>query len=123
MSQRFPRRFGKLCFRKLSNRLFDKEDKPHHDFTTKGLSAHRKFISPLTAETFFVSFLLAATIVLFASELLRLDVVAVLVVFILILSCVFTTVEALGGSGNTFVLLISGVFVGALGGDFPFKFS
>jgi di/tricarboxylate transporter len=65
----------------------------------------------MTGETLFVFLLLAATIVLFASELLRLDVVAVLVVLILMLSQVLSPTEALAGFGDPLVLLIAGLFV------------
>jgi di/tricarboxylate transporter len=65
----------------------------------------------MTGETLFVFLLLAATIVLFASELLRLDVVAVMVVLVLMLSQVLSPTEALGGFGDPLVLLIAGLFV------------
>ena len=65
----------------------------------------------MTGETLFVFLLLAATIVLFASELLRLDVVAVLVVLVLMVSQVLSPTEALAGFGDPLVLLIAGLFV------------
>jgi di/tricarboxylate transporter len=65
----------------------------------------------MIGETLFVFLLLAATIVLFASEFLRLDVVAVLVVLVLMLSQVLSPTEALAGFGDPLVLLIAGLFV------------
>lgn len=69
----------------------------------------------MTGETLFVFLLLAITIILFASELLALDVVAVLVVLALMLSRVLSPVEALSGFGDPLVLLIGGLFVVAEG--------
>ena len=65
----------------------------------------------MTGETLFVFILLAITIALFASELLPLDVVAVLVVLALMLSQVLSPAEALSGFGDPLVLLIAGMFV------------
>jgi di/tricarboxylate transporter len=65
----------------------------------------------MTGETLIVFLLLAATIILFASELLRLDVVAILVVLVLMLSRVLSPTEALAGFGDPLVLLIAGLFV------------
>ncbi len=65
----------------------------------------------MTGEILFVFLLLAATIILFASELLRLDVIAILVVLVLMLSQVLSPTEALGGFGDPLVLLIAGLFV------------
>ncbi len=69
----------------------------------------------MTGETLFVFILLAITIILFASELLPLDVTAVLVVLALMLSHVLSPAEALSGFGDPLVLLIAGVFVIAEG--------
>ncbi len=65
----------------------------------------------MTGETLFVLILLAITIVLFASELLPLDVVAIMVVLALMLSQVLSPTEALAGFGDPLVLLIAGMFV------------
>ena len=69
----------------------------------------------MTGETLFIFILLAATIVLFASELLPLEVMAVLVVLALMLSHVLSPAEALSGFGDPLVLLIAGLFVVAEG--------
>lgn len=69
----------------------------------------------MTGETLFVFLLLAITIILFAGELLSLEVVAVLVVLALMLSRVLSPVEALSGFGDPLVLLIAGLFVIAEG--------
>ena len=69
----------------------------------------------MTGETLFVFLLLAITIILFASELLPLDMVAVLVVLALMLSRVLSPAEALSGFGDPLVLLIGGLFVVAEG--------
>ena len=71
--------------------------------------------SPMTSETLFVFILLAITIILFAGELLSLEVVAVLVVLALMLSRVLSPAEALSGFGDPLVLLITGLFVIAEG--------
>ena len=69
----------------------------------------------MTSETLFVFLLLAITIILFAGELLSLEVVAVLVVLALMLSRVLSPAEALSGFGDPLVLLIAGLFVIAEG--------
>ena len=69
----------------------------------------------MTGETLFVFILLTITIALFASELLRLDVVAVLVVLALMLSHVLSPAQALSGFGDPLIVLIAGVFVIAEG--------
>ncbi len=69
----------------------------------------------MTGETLFILILLAATIGLFASEILRLDVVAVLLLLALMLSHVLSPAEALSGFGDPLVLLLAGVFVVAEG--------
>jgi len=55
--------------------------------------------------------LLAVTIILFAGEFLRLDLVALLVVLALMLSKVLTPGEAVAGFGDPLILLIAGLFV------------
>jgi len=65
----------------------------------------------MSGETLFVFILLAVTIALFASELLPLDVVAVLVVLALMLGHVLSPAEALAGFGDPLVLLLAGMFV------------
>ncbi len=69
----------------------------------------------MTGETLFVFLLLAITIALFVSELLPLELVAVLVLLALMLSHVLTPAEALSGFGDPLVLLIAGLFVVAGG--------
>jgi len=69
----------------------------------------------MTSETLFVFILLAITIILFAGELLSLEVVAVLVVLALMLGRVLSPAEALSGFGDPLVLLIAGLFVIAEG--------
>ena len=69
----------------------------------------------MIGETLFVFILLTITIILFASELLPLDMVAVLVVLALMLSQVLSPAEALSGFGDPLVLLIAGLFVIAEG--------
>ncbi len=59
----------------------------------------------------FVFGLLAITVAAFASDRLRLDLIAILVVLALILSEVLTPREALAGFGDTVVLLIAGLFI------------
>ena len=65
----------------------------------------------MTGETLFIFILLTATIALFASELLPLEVTAVLVVLALMLSHVLSPAEALSGFGDPLVLLLAGLFV------------
>jgi di/tricarboxylate transporter len=65
----------------------------------------------MTAQTVFVFVLLAVTVVLFVSDRIRLDVVALLVILALLLSGVLTPDEALAGFGDPVVLLIAGLFV------------
>jgi di/tricarboxylate transporter len=55
--------------------------------------------------------LLAATILLFASDRLRLDLVAVLALLGLLLTGVLTPAEALGGFSDPLVLIVAGLFV------------
>ena len=65
----------------------------------------------MTGETLFVFGLLLVTVILFASDRLRLDVVAMLVIGALLLSGLLSPREALAGFGDPVVLLIAGLFV------------
>lgn len=59
----------------------------------------------------YVFFVLAMTIVLFASNRLRLDVIAGMVIVALAAPGILTPAEAVSGFGNSLVLLIAGLFV------------
>ena len=61
-------------------------------------------------QTLFIFLLLTITIILFASELFPLEVVAVLVVLVLMLSQVLSPAEAVSGFGDPLILLIAGLF-------------
>ncbi|TVR97849.1 MAG: SLC13 family permease [Rhodospirillales bacterium] len=65
----------------------------------------------MTGEILFVFGLLAAAIVLFASDRVRLDVVAVMVVLALAISGILSGREAVAGFGEPIVLIIGGLFV------------
>jgi len=65
----------------------------------------------MIGDTLYVFLLLAVTVALFASDLLRLDVVAVLVVLVLMLGGILSPSEALSGFGDPLVLLLAGLFV------------
>ena len=65
----------------------------------------------MTPDAQFVFGLLAVTVVLFASDRLRPDVVATLAILALILSGSLTVSEAVAGFGDPLVLLIAGLFV------------
>ena len=65
----------------------------------------------MTGETLFVFLLLLTTIILFVSDRLRLDVVAVMVILALMLSGLLSPREALAGFADPVVLLIAGLFV------------
>lgn len=65
----------------------------------------------MTPDAQFVFGLLAVTVVLFASDRLRPDVVAMLVILALILGGSLTVSEAVAGFGDPLVLLIAGLFV------------
>jgi di/tricarboxylate transporter len=65
----------------------------------------------MTGETLFVFGLLLVTIILFVSDRLRLDGVAMLVILVLMLSGLLSPGEALAGFGDPVVLLIAGLFV------------
>lgn len=65
----------------------------------------------MTDDTLFVFALLALTIVLFASNRVRVDVVALLAIAAFTLSDVLTLNEAIAGFGNSTVILIAVLFV------------
>ena len=65
----------------------------------------------MAGETLFVFLILFVTIILFVSDRLRLDVVAILVILALILSGLLSSNEALAGFGDPVVILIAGLFV------------
>ncbi|WP_417584221.1 SLC13 family permease [Nitrincola sp.] len=65
----------------------------------------------MTPEMLFVFGLLAATVVLFIIDKLRMDVVALLVVVVLAASGIITPTEAVSGFGNSVVIMIAGLFV------------
>ncbi len=65
----------------------------------------------MTPDALFVFGLLAATVVLFASDRLRPDVVALLVILALVLGESLTVSDAVAGFGDPLVLLIAGLFV------------
>jgi len=65
----------------------------------------------LSVETLFVFLILFVTIILFVSDRLRLDVVAILVILALMLSGLLSSNEALAGFGDPVVILIAGLFV------------
>ncbi len=65
----------------------------------------------MTHEMLFVFGLLAATVVLFIIDKLRMDLVALLVVVVLAASGIITPTEAVSGFGNSVVIMIAGLFV------------
>lgn len=65
----------------------------------------------MTQEMLLVFGLLAVTILLFLSDRLALDLVALLAVLALILSGLLTPVEALAGFSDSIVLMIAGLFI------------
>ncbi len=65
----------------------------------------------MTGAILFVFGLLLVAIILFASGLFRLDVVAIMVILALMLSGLLSPGEALAGFGDPVVLLIAGLFV------------
>lgn len=65
----------------------------------------------MTGETLLVFGLLLVTIVLFVSDKLRLDVVAIMVILALMLTGLLSPGEALAGFGDPVVVLIAGLFV------------
>ena len=65
----------------------------------------------MSLEIAFLYGLLALTVILFASEWLRLDITALGVILALILSGILSPSEALSGFGDPLVILIAGLFV------------
>ena len=65
----------------------------------------------MTPDALFVFSLLGVTVVLFASDRLRPDVVALLVILALILGNILPVSQAVAGFGDQLVLLIAGLFV------------
>ena len=65
----------------------------------------------MPTDTFLVFLLLGVTVVLFASNRVRLDLVAVMVILVLMVSGVLSPLDALSGFGDPVVLLIAGLFV------------
>ncbi|MCA9977584.1 MAG: anion permease, partial [Anaerolineales bacterium] len=65
----------------------------------------------MSGETWFVLAVLVIAIILFVTEWLRVDVVALGVVVALMLSGVLSTGEALAGFSNTAVLTIASLFI------------
>ncbi len=65
----------------------------------------------MTSDALFVFGVLAAAVVLFASDRLRPDVVALLVIVALILGGILPVAEAVAGFGDSVVVLIAGLFV------------
>lgn len=65
----------------------------------------------MASETLFVFLILLVTIILFVSDRLRLDLVAILVILTLMLSGLLSSNEALAGFGDPVVILIAGLFV------------
>jgi di/tricarboxylate transporter len=65
----------------------------------------------MTADALFVFGLLAAAVVLFASDRLRPDVVALLVILALVLGDILPATQAVAGFGDPLVILIASLFV------------
>lgn len=65
----------------------------------------------MTADGWFVSGVLAVAVVLFASDRVRLDLVAILALLALLVAGILTPGEALAGFGDPLVLMIAGLFV------------
>ena len=65
----------------------------------------------MTTDMLLVFGLLAATIILFVSDRLRLDLVAMLALLALLLLGLLTPAEALAGFADPIVLIIAGLFV------------
>ncbi len=65
----------------------------------------------MAGETLFVFLILFVTVILFVSDRLRLDLVAILVILALMLSGLLSSNEALAGFGDPVVILIAGLFV------------
>lgn len=65
----------------------------------------------MTPDTLFVFGLLAAAVILFASDRLRPDIVALLIILALVLGDILPVSQAVAGFGDPLVLLIAGLFV------------
>jgi di/tricarboxylate transporter len=65
----------------------------------------------MTPETWFVFALIGAAVIAFASDRVRLDLVAIVVLLALLVSGILTTREALAGFGDSVVILIAALFV------------
>ena len=65
----------------------------------------------MTTDIAIVMGMLLATVLLFASGRLRMDVIAVLLIVALMLSGLLSPAQALGGFGDPLVILIAGLFV------------
>jgi di/tricarboxylate transporter len=65
----------------------------------------------MAADTLFVFVLIAVAAALMASNKLRFDIIALLVVIALMLSGVLTVSEALAGFGSSVVMLVAGLLV------------
>jgi len=65
----------------------------------------------MTPEIWFVFALLGAAVIAFATDRIRLDIVALLVVLALLLSGILSAREALAGFGDSVVILIAALFV------------
>jgi di/tricarboxylate transporter len=65
----------------------------------------------MAADTLFVFVLIAVAAALMASNKLRFDIIALLVVIALMLSGVLTVSEALAGFGSSVVMLVAGLSI------------
>ena len=65
----------------------------------------------MTPDALFVFGLLAVAVVLFASDRLRPDVVALLIILALILGDILPVNQVVAGFGDPLILLIAGLFV------------
>jgi di/tricarboxylate transporter len=65
----------------------------------------------MTSDMIFLFVLLGVTVVLFVSDRVRLDVVAIMVIIALMISGILTPTEALAGFGDPVVILIAALFV------------
>ena len=65
----------------------------------------------MTGELIVVLVILGGAIVLFASDRVRLDIVAIMVLLALLLSGILTVEESLAGFSDSTVIMIAGLFV------------
>ncbi|MGO3740606.1 MAG: SLC13 family permease [Marinomonas foliarum] len=65
----------------------------------------------MTTDMMFVFGLLGTTVIVFLSNKIRMDTIALMVVIALALSGVLTPAEAVSGFGNAVVIMIAGLFV------------